>query len=662
MLTVRRIPVLVTALLLVGALALSAMLLARAPALLAPGQQARAEQVALALAGKLGRALEAGIPPEHLTGVAEVLARTRADTTDLAWIGASLASGPAWEDGTSSGGAAEVAAATAPVRAAGRIVGRVAVRPDPHLARRILQGIAIDLAIVLLVVALAGIELGRLIPGARGFALAQAGEARLHALQRGRFAPLADPGDVPGLSATERAALRRIDAALCARRERVARLAARAAACDDRQTLAALAALRRRFRLDAGPAPAAGGGDDIRAPLFMFMLAHELSRPFLPGWAMALSEGATTLSPTLAASLPLTGFMAVVALLQLPLAARSARWGRGRTFRAGAWTGMLGYALSALATGPLVLIGAQIVAGAGFALAFVGCQGHVLDTSAGADLVRGLAVMAGAIMVAGLCGPALGGLLAGATGPRATFAVMAVTALLARAAWRIPETTPPATPATVAPASAESVLRNPLLVLLVFGCALPAKALLFATCFYLVPVEMADAGASSAGIGRMQMIHPVLSVLFIPVFSGLSRRMNRRLPFVLAGAVLAAAAIALPLGLAPDRPGFPLIGLMLGLFGLAQALSITPQGAAVGILARAVGDARSEDVAYGLFRMVERAGSALGPVLAALLLPRLGFAHSLGLLALFGLGGAFLFALGLVAFRRGPGPLAERAA
>lgn len=646
-----RIPIMLTVLLLVGALALSFVLLARAPALLHPGQLQKAELVASSLGRKVERALALGIPPGDLEGIPQILDDTLASNPDLARVGLVLADTPGWQAGRDP----HNVEAKFPIRADGQEVGLLAVTPDPAFVTRSLRDIAVDLAIILLVIALIGLELSRLILGRHLSSLSDAAGTRLAALARGQFRALPPPDPAGGLDRAEIAALHKVDAALDARRARIAALQDRAVAAGDIAALTALQDLRRRHELDRTTGTRGRGADDIRAPLFLFMFAQELSRPFLPGWAVTLSEESDWLSPALAASLPLTVFMAMVALLQLPLAARTARWGRGRSFRLGAALGAAGFALGALAGGPAGLVLSQAVAAVGFALVFVSCQGHILDTTDAGGRIQGLAVMVGAIMVAGLCGPAVGGLAAGALGVPATFLVMALIALGSLAAgWTsIPAKAERTAFGTQGAGAAPrgSAIRNPALMVLMVGCALPAKLLLFATCFYLLPLQMTASGASMAEIGRMQMIYPVLTVLLIPVFSGLSQRSDKRLPFVLAGASLAALALALPFGLGQDHPGIWLLGLVLVLFGIAQALSITPQGAAVGELARRHGGPPEENAAYGLYRLIERGGSALGPVVAALMLPVLGFAQTLAALAALSIVGAALAGLVLLASR-----------
>ena len=57
---------------------------------------------------------------------------------------------------------------------------------------------------------------------------------------------------------------------------------------------------------------------EVRPALFLFMLAEELPRPFLPSQARDLAPALSWLSPESLASLPLVAFLATVALLQLP--------------------------------------------------------------------------------------------------------------------------------------------------------------------------------------------------------------------------------------------------------------------------------------------------------------------------------------------------------
>jgi hypothetical protein len=59
--------------------------------------------------------------------------------------------------------------------------------------------------------------------------------------------------------------------------------------------------------------------------------------------------------------------------------------------------------------------------------------------------------------------------------------------------------------------------------------------------------------------------------------------------------------------------------MLFGL-GIGQAISIAPLSGLVGELSRGLPTAVSESSVYGIFRLVERTGSALGPLIAGALL------------------------------------------
>jgi predicted MFS family arabinose efflux permease len=123
----------------------------------------------------------------------------------------------------------------------------------------------------------------------------------------------------------------------------------------------------------------------------------------------------------------------------------------------------------------------------------------------------------------------------------------------------------------------------------------------------------------------------------------LAAELHLRLPFVVAGQLLAAIAAAVVLRGSGDWA----LATLLLLFGIAQSLLITPQAGLVGDLVARYGGGISEDAAYGIFRLVERAGSALGPVVAGIAMARFGFTVSVLTLGAIVLVGAALFLVAL---------------
>jgi predicted MFS family arabinose efflux permease len=135
------------------------------------------------------------------------------------------------------------------------------------------------------------------------------------------------------------------------------------------------------------------------------------------------------------------------------------------------------------------------------------------------------------------------------------------------------------------------------------------------------------------------MVYPLATVFLVPLISVLASGLDLRLPFVVAGQLLTAAAACIVL-LGTEQG--TLAALLLA-FGVAQSLLITPQAGLVGELVARHGGRIGEDAAYGLFRLIERAGSALGPVVAGVVMSRFGFAVSILTLGAIVLAGTAIF-------------------
>lgn len=480
-----------------------------------------------------------------------------------------------------AGRATEADPVVVPVVHGGVAVATVAIVPDPAHVRRLIAGLWVNLGIVTIVTVLLAIEFLPLVFGPE---------------------PAPAPGTRTASGPPERAAA---------------------------------TALEAPPGVPPGVPPSARA---VRLPLFVFMFGHEMTRPFLPAVAIDRARGLSWIGPELAVGVAIALMLVVVAALLLPMAVWSARRGRGRAFRIGCGVAAGGYAAAAFAPGYLVFLAGWAAVGAGFAMVFAAAQGAVIDATRGPSRTRGLTVMVGAIMVAALCGPPVGGLLAARFGAEIAFAVVVVATLAAlHLAAGLPSS--PASAPAIAPGRWRHLLRVPSLAALVLGVALPAKLMLAGLCFFLIPVELLQRGAGEAEIGRLQMVYPMATVFLVPVVSMLAAELHLRLPFVVAGQLLSVFAALLVLHGTDD---WTLAALLL-VFGVAQSILITPQAGLVGDLVARYGGGIGEDAAYGLFRLVERAGSALGPVVAGITMARFGFSVSVLTLGAIVLAGTAFF-------------------
>lgn len=622
---------------------------------IAPEIEAKAVFVARSAAALVGRALAAGIPAGELVGVAAYFDGLRADNGEFARI--RLLAG----DGTEMARSGEApAAAGAPELSApvpgrdGAAAGRVVITIDPGVVARKVAGVLVDVAFIGVVSLLVALELVALVVGMGAIAALAAVEGRVRALARGHLARHESGG---GARADRLIApIDRQVAGLAGRHEAARDEAARR---GDRAALAALDDLSERTgvgRIEPAQGQAPGL---VRPALFLFMLAEELTRPFLPRFAQSLASGDGLLGPGAAASLPIVAFMAVVALCQIPFSTLSERVGRRTGFLIGALLAAGGYLLSAGVPHYGVFLAARILSATGYALVFVSAQGHVIDHARGPARGAALAVFVKAIMVASLCGPPVGGVIADRLGAEAAFAVSAGFALLALlvAALTLPRGAPGRRGRALSLADLGAAARTPRLMALLLGCAFPAKFLFAGLCFLMVPLELQRQGFPAAAIGRFQMIYPVIMVVAVPLFAAWADRSHARAAFVAAGGLVAGlGALGVPL----DPSLLPMVAA-LALLGLGQAMSIASQSALVADMAAG---ARSGGAGVlGLFRLIERTGNAAGPASAGLLMAGVGFAGASGLMGALVVAGALLFALsgrGAAAEREAPG--AERAA
>lgn len=629
---------LVLILVLVTALALlSWRTIDRAEGLLLPELNRKAEVVGKSVADLVQQAVGYGMRLNELVGVDTVLERALARGPEFGYVALTDANGNIISLAERDAGEARAAMPTVkvPVILDGTTLAEVVVGVPQAVARTLVEDLWLDIAVVLLVSVLVTVELLSFAFGMEGGQALRGAARRIEALRRG---DLRSHPRVEGRGALV-SFVRSYDDRVESITLEQSRLRERAEAIGDAEALNELDALERRYRMNEtrGELPLRVAA--IRTPLFLFFFAEEMTRPFLPGFVSQLARPIAGLSMELVISLPIVLFMAIVALTQPFLGGLTEALGRGRCLRAGSALAVLGFVGTAYAGDMVELLAFRSLTAFGYAAVFVAAQGHIIDLTGGANRARGLAVLVTAIMVASLCGPPIGGILADRLGDRATFLVaggLGFTAL-ACAYLSLPaerarnEVRRP----TLGFGAIYHVLRRPALAILLVGCALPAKMLLVGLVFYLVPLELTRDGFEQATIGRILMLYALAMLVVVPIVARRSDAAGRRPRYVLLGGLLSSISV-IHLLLWPQPWGATIAVLHLG---IAQALSITPQSALVGEYGRILAPQVPESLLYGVFRLVERLGNAIGPALAAWLLGVYGpqtAGLAIGGLALFG--------------------------
>jgi MFS family permease len=394
----------------------------------------------------------------------------------------------------------------------------------------------------------------------------------------------------------------------------------------------------------------------VRAPLFVFILAEELTRSFLPGYVQELLVPIPGLSPQMVVGLPIALFMLIVALGQPYFGVLSERWGTRRTMFTGAGIAAAGFFASAMAVSVLDLLLWRSLCAVGYAMVFVAAQGFVLEHSNAQSRAASFSTFVGAIMVATVCGPSIGGILADNLGERWTFVLAALLAIGSLASIRLlPEhrgagaqDRPPARVPRLSEVS--TLLANRRFLTVTALAAVPAKILLTGLCFYLMPLFVTSSGGSQAMAGRALMTYGVMVVLFAPLAARWATT-RERMEWLVGGGLLLSGLGGVVL-LAGADMGY--VFASMALVGAGQALSISAQSALVSEHCADTISKLGEGAVFGVYRLLERLGNAAGPLLAAGLV--MAYGYQSGFIALGGF--VCVCAVLFITFTRRPqGPL-----
>ncbi len=391
-----------------------------------------------------------------------------------------------------------------------------------------------------------------------------------------------------------------------------------------------------------------------RTPLFIFVFAEQVPTSFMPLYAKALYAPLPWLDPAIAIGLPLSAFVAAVAIAT-PLGGWwVGRIGSRRVFLAGAVPAVLGHVLAGLADGLAMLIVARVITAIGYALVTIACQHHLVKVASAGRQAGSLAVFVLAVVTGTICGMAIGAVLADRLGYTNTFMVAAGLALLSAllAAWVLPSERPDRTgevaPATaVAPAGQPAggswslAMHSPRFLAIVLLAAIPAKIGLNGLVYYLAPLYLSEVGVTLPAIGRTIMMYSIGMLIAIRAGAWLAdRRHLYLLPMVLMGLAAAAGVMLLPtLGI---EAGMLVVVTALG---LGHGLGSAPMLAAVPALNRGPDGPRRAALLLGFLRSGERIGSMLGPMIAATLVASAGPEEAVFWICLIPGGAALLLAL-----------------
>lgn len=370
----------------------------------------------------------------------------------------------------------------------------------------------------------------------------------------------------------------------------------------------------------------------IRIPLFLFMFSEELSRSFLPLFIERLSPPSATLSTELLIGLPITLFMLAAAAMTPIGGAMADRYGAARVFLMGVAPAVIGYIGTVFAQGYYDLIAWRALSAVGYGLIFIAAQAWVAENTDEKNRAQGMAVFVGAVFAATICGPSIGGIAANRIGYEMTFLISAGLALISGMIvyGMLADSKPRAGAAAPMTTRAAWTLmgRDPRLFAVTVFAAAPGKMMLSGFLFYLVPLYLAQLENSQSAIGRMMMLYGVATIALTPLAARFADRTGRHASVVGVGGLIAGlgcifGAVAVSGSASVDAATTGVVAAIIAL-GVGHALCFTSQLALVQRAAAARGEEIGQASVIGAYRLIERLGTVLGPIIAG------GFATALG--------------------------------
>lgn len=393
---------------------------------------------------------------------------------------------------------------------------------------------------------------------------------------------------------------------------------------------------------------------DIRLALFLFVFAEELSRSFMPLFAGRLAASLPGLTAEMVMALPIAVFMAAIALSS-PWGGRLAeRMGPRRLFLLGLVPSVIGSLMTGIAFGVFDLLLWRALTGIGYALVTMACQSYISGALKSDQRAQGMGVYVAAVLTAGIAGNALGGVVAERVGYRASFFISAILVALAGllvSRLLAPTEIGPAPHASGGARHSARLLRNWRFTVLMLFSAVPSKLALTGFLFFLVPVTLDRGNWETADIARVMVLYPLVMLTVSPLAARLADRLGWRAGQVAVGGLIGGAGMLAPLVLGSGPLG---IAVAIACLGVSHGMSASPLLAMLPDVCWTECRSLGTTNVLAFVRLMERAGSVAGPLLAALLIPIWGLTGAMVILGAVVLVLAAVFAVASAAYGSGP--------
>lgn len=594
----------------------------------------KAHVLARSIANDLNTAVRLDIPVEGLRGVDAYLEDLLTDHPEVAYLavtdaeGKVLFSAEAGEgvDVSSHPFAANAGAFVSigsdyniahPLVHGGRQVGHAMVGIDRRYVRNTMAGIFTDIGISLCVAILIVLELTLLVLSltvARSIGLMR---RLMHAVSEGDFsASIASRGRddlarvIDAMNGINTEINRRFRALVAAggtvERLREGRVFAEAGAYRPVQVLRA---------------------GDVQYPLFFFIFGVELSRPFFPLFVRDLYDPSLGIDASIAIAMPMSVWV-VAMLFTTPLAPTLIRrLGTRNTLLLGMAPTSVGLIATAFATGFVELIAWRCVTAAGFGLVTAAILVRLAITAPERRRALNIGVFVTATGGGSICATAIGGILAERLGYENTFIVGATIVFVAMTitfGFLSSEEGVGTRVGAQAHRRRFGIYGSPRFMTFMALSALPSRTVLTGFLFFLVPLYLDSLDFGGAAIGRTMMVYFLVLLVMNQAAALIADRFQNHGMLIVVGGISVAAGCLLFVSTTDAL----LLACGVALIGLGQSFVMTPQVAVLPTYFRSETEAFGTGPVTAAFRVVERAGSIAGPLLAGSTVAFAGLQHA----------------------------------
>ena len=598
------------------------------------------QEIGLSVVAVIEKALSFGVPFERMVDVERYLETVKQDNPELDYLivldrngtprystelraieGRSVLLGALsrWAESESVAHAGQYFNMAIPIKLNYRPIGWLHIGERSNFIAKLMWDIAFDILAVLVVAILVAFELLRLMLAAAFTSPLRAMQEVLADASRGDFRQYLPRDFFGGIGRLNRA----INTSLDAINER-----ARALHAAGKKVLAGnlfdVNNARQVLRVNAV--------ENIGWPFFLLIFSESLSLSFFPIFVSQFVDPNSSVSQSIVIGLPITVFMLVWAVTMPYAGACCDRIGFRKAFGLGALITTLGLILTAFAESMLQLLLWRSLTAIGYGLVYVTTQAYITVHFPPTERTRGQALFLSTFFAGSLCGAAIGGILVDRLGFEKTFLLSGgLSAVASFYVLRFMSKTAVQSKTSKGLGFSDFglLIKQRQFAVITFLSAVPAKVALAGFLYYSIPLYLKELGHDQSSTGRIMMAYGLVIIMLSPLVAQFADRAQHRWRFVMLGGYAAALAVAMPLFFeGATGAALAVVGL-----GIGHAIGVSSQMTLIndrcGEVVKEVGQA----AAVGIFRMIERIGMLLGPILLGAMIALSSFVNAFVIMA-----------------------------